>query len=80
MWKWLVLAVVLLACSGGDELEAPLLGDCANCNSAPSPGGGISGGNPDAGPLGDDAAGFDVGLDALDIVEVGVNLDAPINP
>ena len=98
MWsKWLVLALMLVACSGeGDELQAPMLGDCANCNSAPSAGGGSSGGGTaaalhlDGGDAGLDAlTNVDVGVisDAstgpdVDIVDVGVpsDLDAPINP
>jgi len=86
MPKWPLLVVMLLACSEGDELEAPMLGDCSNCNSSPSPGGGIRGGG------GADASFTDAGdanvgdasetPDGLDIVDTGVpsDLDAPINP
>jgi len=90
MWKWPVLALMLVACSGDADLEAPMLGDCSNCNTAPSPGGGISGGSDasidaEAG----DAADFDAAVsdevntpDGLDIVDVGVptDIDALINP
>ena len=80
MWsKWPVLAVMLVACSGeGDELQAPMLGDCPNCGTAPVSGGGISGGGTDA-SFGDADAGdasFDASTDGLDLVDVGVNPDA----
>ena len=43
-----MLALILLACSGEAELEAPLLGDCPNCTGAPISGNG-GGGFPDGG-------------------------------
>jgi hypothetical protein len=68
----MLLAVALLiGCSGeGEELEAPMLGDCTDCNSNPAAGGGISG-SSDA-SIGDDAAGLDGSLDAIDLVDIGV--------
>lgn len=79
MWsKWPLFALMLVACSGeGDELEAPMLGDCANCGTAPVSGGGISGGG------GADAAVEDAGtgnFDALTSVDVGVIPDVSTNP
>jgi hypothetical protein len=79
MWsKWPVLAVMpmLFACSvGGDELDAPLIGDCTSCTSGPGAGGGITG-ESDAGV---DFDAEDVGvpsdagnLDTIDLVDVGV--------
>ncbi len=83
MRKWPYLLLLLGACSGGDDHPA-MLGDCMTCGQAPISAGGSSG--PSDATLGNDAdagnanAG-DVGLfDALSIVEVGVNLDAPIPP
>jgi hypothetical protein len=80
MRTWLFLAAMLVACSGeGDEVEAPMLGDCAHCGTAPISGGGSSG-FPDASSsqVDADAAVFDsTPPDGLDIVDVIVNLDAP---
>ena len=84
MWlKWPVLAMTLLACSGeGDELEAPMLGDCMTCSRAPLSGGEISGGDGGAGFDANNEGSidvinlFDVGApDRLDIVDVGVPND-----
>ena len=77
MWKWFVLAMTLVACSGGgDELEAPMLGDCTKCNTAPSSGGGSSGGGSNDASSGFDGGTFDAANDAIDIVDVGVSSDA----
>jgi hypothetical protein len=71
--RWPCLVVFLLACSGeGDELEAPMLGDCETCDQAPINGGGSSevpdgGGTEDSG----NTNGGDVALpDVLEIVDV----------
>jgi hypothetical protein len=79
MSKWLVLALLLVACSGEAELEAPMLGDCNKCGTAPISGGSNSG-FPEGGALDAastfDAADFDAVLtsdtapDGLDIVDV----------
>lgn len=80
MPRWPLLVVMLLGCSGeGDELEAPMLGDCATCKSAPSAGNGSSsssGSGSDASFDGGDAS-FDVNNapDVLDIVDTGVPND-----
>ncbi len=84
MPKWPILAVVLVACGVG-EPDAPMIGDCANCGTAPVSGGGISGGS-DSGVDASfgDVANFDAteNPDGLDIVDIGVpnDLDAPLNP
>ena len=83
MWKWPLIALMLLACSGeGDELEAPMLGDCTKCNTAPSAGGGISGGDASIDADAGDAADFDAtaSTDGLAIVDVGVSSDAGNTP
>ena len=76
MPKWPLLVVMLLGCSGegGDELEAPMLGDCTNCNTTPSSGNGSSGGGADA-SIGFDAGDASSSFDAIDIVDVGVSSD-----
>jgi hypothetical protein len=74
----MLLAVLLLGCSGEAELEAPMLGDCAHC-TVPSSGNGASGADAsigDAATFDGDAADFDAVStsdavpDALDIVDV----------
>jgi len=70
--KWPILALMLVACSGeGDELEAPILGDCAHCSTAPSAGGSSSSGDGGVLDANDDESTFD----ASDLVDVGVPSD-----
>jgi len=78
MWKWSMLALILVACGAESELEAPLLGDCPNCETAPISGNG-GGGFPEAGGFdaGGDVADFDaINTDELDIVDAA----SPIPP
>ena len=81
MPKWPLLVVMLLGCSGeGDELEAPMLGDCANCGTAPISGGGISGGaDASVFDAGADAGFFDATFDVL-VNDVGVSSDVNNTP
>jgi hypothetical protein len=84
MPKWPLFAVMLVACGVGGP-DAPMIGDCTNCGTAPVSGGGISGGSgADASFADVDAANFDAteNPDSIDIVDVGVpsDFDALINP
>ena len=84
MRKWPCLLLLLGACSGEAEEHPPMIGDCMTCGQAPISAGGSSGGG--GGGVNDasiDNSGNDLEAgnpDGLAIVEVGVNLDAPIPP
>ena len=86
MPKWPLLVLMLVACSGENELEAPMLGDCPHCGRAPLSSGSSSGGDGglDASSDAADAFDFDASTlpDELATVDVGVpsDLDAFLNP
>lgn len=82
MRKWPFLLLLLGACSGEAEEHPPMIGDCMSCGQAPiSVGGSSGGGGVNDASIDDNANNPEVGNpDGLAIVDVIVNLDAPIPP